>query len=254
MPQAAPTSMGYHSCDCIEEGFNIQQTGIEGDRMSASDVSSVPIVTNQSHPSSQIRACPDPEPSAAPSRARRASVASTSAAPTSKRSRRAAKKESKNRVPQAAARFDYRYSHDDHQALDVFGAWQRSIGTREFDPASREYNLLSSLLRRALPRPAVASWAGPRARAFRPGRQKTLATTTSSTPRLQRAASRSSWRRAGLAASCLPRWGCASTCRLALRCGIRWAWPTMAMPLRPVSTCTTRATRRRWTSDKWSTR
>ena len=26
--------------------------------------------------------------------------------------------------------------------------------------------------------------------------------------------------------------GCASTCRLALRCGIRWAWPTMAMPLR----------------------
>ena len=26
MPQAAPTSMGYHSCDCIEEGFNIQQT------------------------------------------------------------------------------------------------------------------------------------------------------------------------------------------------------------------------------------
>ena len=21
MPQAAPTSMGYHSCDCIEEGF-----------------------------------------------------------------------------------------------------------------------------------------------------------------------------------------------------------------------------------------
>ena len=53
MPQAAPTSMGYHSCDCIEEGFNIQQTGIEGDRMSASDVSSVPIVTNQSHPSSR---------------------------------------------------------------------------------------------------------------------------------------------------------------------------------------------------------
>ena len=161
MPQAAPTSMGYHSCDCIEEGFNIQQTGIEGDRMSASDVSSVPIVTNQSHPSSKIRACPDPEPSAAPSRARRASATSTSAAPTSKRSRRAAKKESKNRVPQAAARFDahfpphYRYSHDDHQALDVFGAWQRSIGTREFDPASREYNLLSSLLRRALPRPAV---------------------------------------------------------------------------------------------------
>ena len=79
MPQAAPTSMGYHSCDCIEEGFNIQQTGIEGDRMSASDVSSVPIVTNQSHPSSKIRACPDPEPSAAPSRARRASAASTSA-------------------------------------------------------------------------------------------------------------------------------------------------------------------------------
>ena len=36
MPQAAPTSMGYHSCDCIEEGFNIQQTGIEDDRMSAS--------------------------------------------------------------------------------------------------------------------------------------------------------------------------------------------------------------------------
>ena len=93
MPQAAPTSMGYHSCDCIEEGFNIQQTGIEGDRMSASDVSSVPIVTNQSHPSSKIRACPDPEPSAAPSRARRASANSTSAAPTSKRSRRAAKKE-----------------------------------------------------------------------------------------------------------------------------------------------------------------
>ncbi len=79
MPQAAPTSMGYHSCDCIEEGFNIQQTGIEGDRISASDVSSVPIVTNQSHPSSKIRACPDPEPSAAPSRARRASAASTSA-------------------------------------------------------------------------------------------------------------------------------------------------------------------------------
>ena len=79
MPQAAPTSMGYHSCDCIEEGFNIQQTGIEGDRMSASDVSSVPIVTNQSHPSSKIRACPDPEPSAAPSRARRASATSTSA-------------------------------------------------------------------------------------------------------------------------------------------------------------------------------
>ena len=71
MPQAAPTSMGYHSCDCIEEGFNIQQTGIEGDRMSASDVSSVPIVTNQSHPSSQISACTDPESSAAPSRARR---------------------------------------------------------------------------------------------------------------------------------------------------------------------------------------
>ena len=87
MPQAAPTSI------CIEEGFNIQQTGIEGDRMSASDVSSVPIVTNQSHPSSKIRACPDPEPSAAPSRARRASATSTSAAPTSKRSRRAAKKE-----------------------------------------------------------------------------------------------------------------------------------------------------------------
>merc|ERR1711965_827665 len=120
-------------CMC-EEGFNIQQTGIEDDRMSASDVSSVPIVTNQSHPSSQIRACPDPEPSAAPSRARRASASATSAAPTSKRSRRAAKKESKNRVPQAAARFDYRYSHDDHQALDVLGAWQRSIGTREFDP------------------------------------------------------------------------------------------------------------------------
>ena len=80
MPQAAPTSMGYHSCDrASKEGFNIQQTGIEGDRMSASDVSSVPIVTNQSHPSSQIRACPDPEPSAAPSRARRASAASTSA-------------------------------------------------------------------------------------------------------------------------------------------------------------------------------
>ena len=106
MPQAAPTSMGYHSCDCIEEGFNIQQTGIEGDRVSASDVSSVPIVTNQSQPSSQISACADPESSAAPSRARRASAASTSAAPASKRSRRAAKKESKKRVPQAAARFD----------------------------------------------------------------------------------------------------------------------------------------------------
>ena len=79
LPQAAPTSMGYHSCDCTEEGFNIQQTGIEGDRMSASDVSSVPIVTNQSHPSSQISACTDPESSAAPSRARRASAASTSA-------------------------------------------------------------------------------------------------------------------------------------------------------------------------------
>ena len=71
------------------------------------------------------------------------------------------KKESKIRVPQAAAQFDahfpphYRYSHDDHQALDIFGAWRRSIGTREFDPESREYNLLSSLLRRALPRPAV---------------------------------------------------------------------------------------------------
>ena len=37
-------------CTGIEEGINIQQTGIEGDRMSASDVSSVPIVTNQSHP------------------------------------------------------------------------------------------------------------------------------------------------------------------------------------------------------------
>ncbi|EOD23232.1 hypothetical protein EMIHUDRAFT_239928 [Emiliania huxleyi CCMP1516] len=49
MPQAAPTSMGYHSCDCIEEGFNIQQTGIEGDRMSASDVSSVPIGLQGSH-------------------------------------------------------------------------------------------------------------------------------------------------------------------------------------------------------------
>ena len=47
--------------------------------MSASDVSSVPIVTNQSHPSSQISACTDPESSAAPSRARRASAASTSA-------------------------------------------------------------------------------------------------------------------------------------------------------------------------------
>ena len=35
--------------------------------MSASDVSSVPIVTNQSHPSSQISACTDPE-SSAPSR------------------------------------------------------------------------------------------------------------------------------------------------------------------------------------------
>ena len=66
MPQAAPTSMGYHSCDCIEEGFNIQQTGIEGDRMSASDVSSVPIVTNQSHPSSQISACTDPRACSAP--------------------------------------------------------------------------------------------------------------------------------------------------------------------------------------------
>ena len=227
--------------------------------MSASDVSSVPIVTNQSHPSSQIRACPDPEPSAAPSRARRASAASTSAAPASKRSRRAAKKESKNRVPQAAARFDahfpphYRYSHDDHQALDVFGAWQRSIGTRELTLVRAE-STTSSARCSAARSLAQPSWAGPRARAFRPGRQKTLATTTSSTPRRQRAASRSSWRRAGLAASCLPRWGCASTCRLALRCGIRWAWPTMAMPLRPVSTCTTRATRRRWTSDKWSTR
>ncbi len=29
MPQAAPTSMGYHSCTGIEEGINIQQTGIE---------------------------------------------------------------------------------------------------------------------------------------------------------------------------------------------------------------------------------
>ena len=96
MPQAAPTSMGYHSCDCIEEGFNIQQTGIEGDRMSASDVSSVPIVTNQSPPSSKIRACPrilNPPPLPAVARARRASATSTSAAPTSKRSRRAAKKE-----------------------------------------------------------------------------------------------------------------------------------------------------------------
>ena len=67
--------------------------------MSASDVSSVPIVTNQSHPSSKISACADPESSAAPSRARRAS-ASNSAAPTSKRSKRAAKKESKIWVPQ----------------------------------------------------------------------------------------------------------------------------------------------------------
>ena len=25
MPQAAPTLMGYHSCDCIEEGFNINK-------------------------------------------------------------------------------------------------------------------------------------------------------------------------------------------------------------------------------------
>ena len=99
-----PPSMGYHSCDCIEEGFNIQQTGIEGDRMSASDVSSVPIVTNQSPPSSKIRACPrilNPPPLPAVARARRASATSTSAAPTSKRSRRAAKKESKNRVPQS---------------------------------------------------------------------------------------------------------------------------------------------------------
>ena len=72
MPQAAPTSMGYHSCDCIEEGFNIQQTGIEGDRMSASDVSSVPIVTNQSHPLFVDPILRGPDSKAAPSRTRQA--------------------------------------------------------------------------------------------------------------------------------------------------------------------------------------
>ena len=79
MPQAAPTSMGYHSCDCIEEGFNIQQTGIEGDRMSASDVSSVPIVTNQSHPLFVDPILRGPDSKAAPSRTRQAPAASTSA-------------------------------------------------------------------------------------------------------------------------------------------------------------------------------
>mmetsp|Transcript_13713 Transcript_13713/g.40256 ORF Transcript_13713/g.40256 Transcript_13713/m.40256 type:complete len:130 (-) Transcript_13713:657-1046(-) len=42
MPQAALTSVGYHSCTCIEEGFNNHNKGIEGDCASP-----VPIVTNQ---------------------------------------------------------------------------------------------------------------------------------------------------------------------------------------------------------------
>ena len=156
------------------------------------------------------------------------------------------------RVPQAAARFDYRYSHDDHQALDVFGAWQRSIGTREFDPASREYNLLSSLLRRALPRPAVLG--GPARPGLPPWEAEDLGDydllNPSSAARRKQVLLEEGWPRGELPS----KGGVASTCRLALRCGRRWAWPTMAMPLRPVSTCTTRATRRRWTSDKWSTR
>ena len=79
MPQAAPTSMGYHSCTGIEEGINIQQTGIEGDRMSASDVSSVPIVTNQSHPLFVDPILRGPDSKAAPSRTRQAPAASTTA-------------------------------------------------------------------------------------------------------------------------------------------------------------------------------
>ena len=47
MPQAALTSVGYHSCTGIEEGINNHNKGIEG-----GCASPVPIVTNRPPPSS----------------------------------------------------------------------------------------------------------------------------------------------------------------------------------------------------------
>ena len=107
------------------------------------------------------------------------------------------------------------------------------IGTREFDPASREYTLLSSLvLRRALPRPAVLG--GPARPGLPPWEAEDLGDydllNPSSAARRKQVLLEEGWPRGELPSKV----GCASTCRLALRCGIRWAWPTMAMPLRPV--------------------
>ena len=74
MPQAALTSVGYHSCTGIEEGFNNYNKGIEGDCASP-----VPIVTNQSPPLFVDPILRGPDSKAAPSRTRQAPAASTTA-------------------------------------------------------------------------------------------------------------------------------------------------------------------------------
>ena len=62
------------------------------------------------------------------------------------------------RVPVPEKRFDahlpghFQYPHDYHLALELYGAWRSG---KTFDDMSREHEILISMLRHVLPRPAV---------------------------------------------------------------------------------------------------
>ena len=62
------------------------------------------------------------------------------------------------RVPVPEKRFDahlpghFQYPHDFHLALELYGAWRSG---KTFDDMSREHEILISMLRHVLPRPAV---------------------------------------------------------------------------------------------------
>ena len=153
MPQAALTSVGYHSCTGIEEGFNNHNKGIEGDCASP-----VPIVTNQPSPLFVDPILRGPDSKAAPSRTRKAPAAATAPAPKKAKGKGKRGKRPTCRVPVPERRFDahlpghFQYPHDFHLALELYGAWRSG---KTFDDMSREHEILISMLRHVLPRPAV---------------------------------------------------------------------------------------------------
>ena len=112
--------------------------------MSASDVSSVPIVTNQSHPLFVDPILRGPDSKAAPSRTRRAPAAAAAPAPKKAKGKGKRGKRPTCRVPVPERRFDahlpghFQYPHDYHLALELYGAWRSG---KTFDDMSREHGI-----------------------------------------------------------------------------------------------------------------